>query len=296
MMRIIPVMQSAGSKVRKYKIHILLVALLALALAAWLWFGAGKSSPHPDDSQNIQQYEASIKEGLDYLESTANNISPLQWLMIDYLQRKFSLGPELSATQRNIKPPLNEPDATDFRVYQRIINPDALVESLPTSEISPMRQMLMSAAHCDHIPLPSNFPELLSSNVDDGGYNLTHVAFAFGLMEDNACAINPESDLKIREATTQGLVKLADKKDVSEDLHYEAIAFLLHLGRRDLVKARWINQIASAQQPDGGWTILAQDKTSSDHATVVALWALLEYSRPETPQTPIIRPPSTSSR
>jgi hypothetical protein len=282
-------MQSTGNGLRKYKIHVFLIVVLVVVTTIGFYFSLRTFPNISANVPNTQQYEASISKGLDYLESTANNISPLQWLMIDYLQRKFSLEQQYSAVQREIKPPSNEPDATDFKVYRRIIEPDSLIKSLPTTDVSPMRQMLMSAAHCDHIPMPSNFYELLKNNINAGGYNLTHVAFALGLMKDNSCPLSPENDLIIREATIQGLVQLADKTDVSEDLRYEAVAFLLHLGRRDLVQPRWLNKITEAQQPDGGWSILAQDKTSSDHATVVALWALLEYSRPETPESPIIR-------
>lgn len=252
--------------------------------------------PATDEAPDMQRYETAITRGLDYLDANASDTSPLQVLIIDYLQRAYNLDPKFSALNRNIQPPVNEPDATDFRIFQRIITPDVtLPDSLPLDGASPLRQMMMMAAHCDKIALPSGFYELLKRNIEIGEYTLTHVAFALELMRNNGCNLPDKQNEEIRNLTANGLLKLYARSDISEDLRYESVSFLLLMQRRDLVQTRWINQLARAQRPDGGWAILATDKQSSDHATVVALWALLQYARPAVPGTPIIRSPALVS-
>lgn len=249
--------------------------------------------PATDEAPDIQRYETAITRGLNYLDADAGDVSPLQMLIIDYLQRAYNLDPKFSASRRNIQPPVNEPDATDFRIFQRIITPDVtLPDSLPLDGASPLRQMMMLAAHCDHLALPSDFYALLKRNIESGEYDLTHVAFALELMSNNGCSLHDKQNEEIRSMTATGLTKLYARSDISEDLRYESVSFLLLLKRRDLVQTRWINQLSSAQRPDGGWAVLTADKQSSDHATVVALWALLQYARPAVPGTPIIRSPA----
>lgn len=283
-------MQRVLSKLSDHKMFFLFVLFVTALL---LVFRLSTPNDHslPDTTPHIQLYEKTIQSSLDYLDRTASDVSPLQWLVVDYLQRKFNLDSKFSAAQRNIQSPATEPDATDFQVYQRIIKPDKLLESLPITDLTPMRRMMISAAHCDYIPLPKDFEKLLTDNMKAGGYNLTHVAFSLQFMKDNGCSLPLEQDQQLREKVATRLSELAARADISEDLRYEAIAFLLHMDRRDLVQIQWINQTANAQYSDGGWLTLPQDTKSSDHTTVVALWVLLEYAHPDTPETPIIRRP-----
>lgn len=281
------------------------ILLATLVLAGFIFaFYVSKTSKKPidpphtttelstDTVANPQRYQVAIENGIGYLNRTADSISPLQWLILDYLQRKFSLDPKLSATHRSIQPPSNEVEAADFRIFYRIIDPDALIETLPLSSASPMRQMMMSAAHCDHIPLPPDFESLLRRNLESGGYDLTHIGISLEFMKENGCTLPAEQDKQMREEVAVAMVNLVDDPGVSEDLKYEAIAFIIHLGRRDLVQARWFDSIVAAQNSDGGWSVLKQDSASNDHATVLALWSLLGFVNPEAPELPLLRRPT----
>ena len=56
------------------------------------------------------------------------------------------------------------------------------------------------------------------------------------------------------------------------------------------VEKAWLDDIAAAQQPDGGWAnnFDAEKGVTDGRPTVYALWALLESAMPDAPQTPMI--------
>lgn len=246
----------------------------------------------PEATVTTEQYEASIQKGLDYLNNNAGKVSGLQWLLLDYLQRKFDLDPVFGAGNRTIQPPATEPEATDFNIHRRIAYPDQLINRLPNSGLTPMRQMMAMATHCDHIPLPKDFKALLEQNIAAGGYDLTHVAYGLERLKENSCAFSLKEDQQLREQVALRMARLVTSPDITLDLRYEAIAFLMHIGRRDLVQRQWLDQIVSEQQATGSWQATAGADEPSDHATLVALWALLEYTRPNAPDEPVLRRPN----
>ncbi|MES2970905.1 MAG: hypothetical protein V4702_01115 [Patescibacteria group bacterium] len=270
---------------KKY-IYVLIAGLILLI--AGISFSAAKNDT-PAQTLEAGSYEAAVSRGLEYLRNNESKVSPLQWLMLDYLQRKFELDTYFSAATKTIKPPETEPDASDFRIHSRIAYPDKLVDSLPLDGASPMRQMMMAATHCDRIPLPQHFDELLRKNIEAGGYDLTHVAYSLERMQENGCPLPDKQDKQIREQVAGRIAALVTAPNTSPDLRYEAITFLMHMRRRDLVKPEWIDQIVAEQQSDGGWKVTKNAQASNDHATFLAVWGILEYSHSDARSEPVLR-------
>ncbi len=268
----------------------LLIVVVAVIAASVAWHGKKTDCKIPIPAANNQYcYKQSVSRGLSYLNNNAIQVSPLQWLIVDYLDRKFSLGPTFSFANRHVMPPAEELDAEDFKIHKRIVQPDQLVDKLPYNEASPIRKMMMAAAHCDHIPLPPGYYQLLQQNLDLGGYNMTHVSYSLERMEENGCSLPIQQNKELRETVTARMVELIKRSDINAELRYEAVAFLINMGRRELVTTDVVDKIIAEQQADGGWKISSDKPSSSDHATVLAVWAILEYSQPEAPKVPVIR-------
>ncbi len=236
--------------------------------------------------------------GLDYVDKSPD-VSPVQWLLMDYLARKFELDSKFLAANRNFQLPTEPQAAAEFQTYRRIAYPDQLVDSLP-SDNDPTNRMVMEALHCDHIPLPADFTQLIQSNTDAGGYQLTHVAFSLERMNENGCPLPADQDQKLRDQLKVGMVDIIDNPNTDPetgtgpDLRYEALAMLMHIGYRDQVKQSWIEQIIKEQSSDGGWKNRFDATEDNDHATVLALWALLEYSQPGVASEPMLHHPVPS--
>lgn len=243
------------------------------------------------DKQRRKCYEKSVERGLDYLDRNSGQVSPLQWLILDYLDRKFSLGPRFEFAKRHIQPPNEALDAEDFKIHKRIAQPDQLVDKLPYEEAPPIRKMMMAATHCDHIPLPRDYEQLLQQNLELGDYNMTHVSYSLERMQENGCSLPKEQDSELRDTVSARMAELIKKTDAKAELRYEAVAFLINMGRPELITTDMVDKIVTEQQADGGWKISNDSPASSDHATVLALWALLEYSQPNAPKVPVIRRP-----
>ena len=65
-----------------------------------------------------------------------------------------------------------------------------------------------------------------------------------------------------------------------DDLSIEAVAILQYAGYHYLIREKWIMGIIGAQTNDGGWLWNSTHKETNTHTSVLALWALLEYTNP----------------
>lgn len=231
--------------------------------------------------------QAAINRGKNYLKQNLDQVAPYQRLMLDFLQRKFQLDPAFSGEVTPIASYAEPSEATMFAATERIAYRDRLVDTLPPLTTT-TDSMIMYAANCDRIPLPSGYETVLQQNVQEGSYAMTHVVFAFDFLHDNGCTI-PASWNKIRQQAFQGTLRFARNPAVDQDLRYESIAFVLHDDLRAETKPAAIKQILHEQRKDGGWGGAATDTTMQDHQTMLALWALLEYAHPEAPKEPLIR-------
>lgn len=237
--------------------------------------------------------EQATERAQHYLTDRLNQIPPIERLILDYLQRKYGLDRRFSATVTPITfAEQSGEDPDEYAALRRIAYPNDLVDKLSPRLTDPVTLMNITAANCDHIPLPKDFKNLPETNIDKGGYFLTHVMFALKMMKDNSCSYYSEADTtKISNQVAEKTTALITRADTIPDLRYEAIAFLLDSGRRDLVQEAWMGQIIAEQQPDGGWR-LDKLQPNSDHTTMLALWALLAYTQPDVANEAMIRRPA----
>lgn len=238
------------------------------------------------------QYADQINKSQQYLVANLGKVGPFERLLLDYLQRAFSLNTQFNGSVKAISPPVkgDGEDPLQFKVLRRIAYPNQLVDKLPDTKDDSISQMIMEATYCDRIKLSSDFAQLIDSNIKAGGYNMTHVEFSLHLMQDNKCAyFSYQEDQQVRDQIAPLMIELINHTDTKPDLRYESIAYLMDMGRRDLIQDNWIKQIALEQQADGSWDLEKNVKDANGHTTILAIWALLEYSNTNLPYTPMIR-------
>ncbi len=264
-----------------------------MVLAGQHYFFVGNHKQSYKHSRHSDKYESSIGRSREYLDKTYAQIPPSYQLFLDYLDRKYDLGNQFKASARNLQPPLDPTLLAEFKVYQRITYPNELVSTLPLTPTDSMSLMMMEALYCDRIPLPPNFDQLVQSNVNKGKYFLTHAAFSLQRMQENGCNyFTAEQSQYLRLTLASAMTKIVTEPTTAPDLRYETIAFLTDAGRQDLISRAWIDQIVTEQRSDGGWKPTTSKGHSSPHATMLALWALLGYTRSDMPDNPMIRRPS----
>lgn len=232
--------------------------------------------------------EAAVARGLAWFASEVEEVDPGWANLFGYLHRRF--GVEAFSARGE---PLHEvPDGRTrpglAAVYRRLVDPAAavpkrVIADLPTA----VDRITASALHCDRIPLPPDWPEILDRATAKGGYALTHGALAAQWTLENGCLDWPEL-AAVQRRQVDALAALLSDRDGLEalvrtptDLAAEALAMLHYLGARARVAPAWVDRLAAAQRPDGGWPLHPAAPRSDPHPTALALWVLLERARPE---------------
>jgi hypothetical protein len=250
--------------------------------------------PERQAQTNVRSVDVAraIDRGLSYLRSDRSDPSAL--VVLDYLQRKYALGSDLS--YENMAHGHGEALGT----WARFVGGDPPVneDMLGSLQGRPGTETFVNhALYCDRFPLPSDFGVLLRRYVMDGayeGYEQTHASLTLKLIRDNGCRLGmDEADL--RGIVWRGLLDVLDgdgeaplSQAARRDVRYEALAFLQDFaGNRDVEEARFSN-VLSEQRADGGWGPEV-DRPSKPHPTVLAVWALLAHAHSNTPEVPFAR-------
>jgi hypothetical protein len=261
-----------------------LLGAVVLALLALL----GRAAPAPGEGVPVArdgpEPAGPVERGLAYLGRHKSDPSAL--IVLDYLQRKYGLSPDLAFARTYDGKPRND----DLRFWGRLAGLDAPLDertwaSLPARPA--IDQVVVGALYCDTFALPPQYGRRLGSFVDQGGYALTHASLALKLLDDNGCALDPADAGDVRERVRRGLWRLVgararDPRYEELDVRYEALALLLDFhGERSLGDGPATTLLAE-QQPDGGWKPAA-DRPSHPHPTVLAVWALLARAHSDAP-------------
>ncbi len=283
---------------RRNLLVVVVVALIVYLLFAFVALGSKRiaNERHRASVRAAQQRfdalspaEKAIRRAETYQMTMTTSAHPFQRLLFDYLQRSYSLPAELSVANSPLDIPTTQTqNAVELRYLARIAFPEKVFKDSISVPLAGTSLTNVYAANCDNLSLPKNFWDTMQDNYGRGEYDLTHVALAFRFIRDNNCDI-PDSAMVLESQVNKGMVTIAGDSATGADLRYEAIAFLLLSGNRSDVKQGWIDQIAKEQMPNGGWAAEAGSKTANDHSTVLAMWALLQYSRPEVKYQPLIR-------
>jgi hypothetical protein len=138
------------------------------------------------------------------------------------------------------------------------------------------------AMYCDVYPVTDSLLEAIEVAGRRGGYELSHAAWQTQYLVSNDCLDDGQTRRvgALREGYAAGLAKLVEERESQEndyDLPFEAIAFLLYMGEQERVRGEWIEYVLAAQLPEGGWPLRSGSREPDDHASMHALWALLEY-------------------
>lgn len=240
----------------------------------------------------LSPQDKAIRNAGIYLKTNLSTLDPFERLILDFLQRKYGLDEALGAAVNPIdlkSNPATYPNEIDY--VARVAYPDKVVTTPPPLSLKGPSLTNAYSSNCDQFALPSSYWQAMQNNYTAGGYSMAHIALALTFMKDNQCTI-PSDQANLQDKARDGMVALAGDKATVSDLRYESIAFLMIIGGYDHVEPDWIQQIIAEQRSNGSWSEKVGDNKESSHATVLAVWALLEYQNPNKPYEPLIHRPS----
>lgn len=247
-------------------------------------------------SANAARFERARDRAIDYFATHVQQLDP-GWLgMFGYTHRRFGMVATLASGQAAHAASGDAGRPELFEIYRRIDDPLAFVAAhriaaLPT----PIDRTTARALHCDRIPLPGDWIEVLRKGSLAGGYALTRSVLATEWSVENGCR-SRQDVAALRADQIAWLVtfvsrrhELSEEFEAITDMWIEAVAMLHYIGAGDMVRREWVEELVRIQNDDGGWSRNPYQSRSDPHTTALALWVLLEHLEPDSPPTTWIR-------
>ncbi len=260
--------------------------VLRLALAALPLSCDAGTAPAPGNGETLLQ---AIERGRRFLAQQPRETTSIL-LFLDVLHRRFGLEEfaGMADEYERLVAGMARP-APDVFSSRRLLDADARIEpELLKQLVAPVNRITHPALHAREIPLPAKYRGRLQRAAAAGGYELTHVGLALIWLAENGQ--REVVDEAFVEDVAAAMGALLDPANGVDDLEIESAAFLHGLGRGALVPPAFLEAVVAAQLPDGGWASdpAAQPPTANDHTSALALWLLLEATRPEASKGPTL--------
>lgn len=240
--------------------------------------------------------EQAKDRALNYFATQVRTADPGWLSLFGYLHRRFGLEARLAsgAIPHHLKDGVGRPEV--FAIYRRMDDPSATITKQQIADLpTAIDRITASALHCDRIPVPDDWIEILRKGSAAGAYALTHSVAATEWTVENGCRTRADVAALQHEQITllvrfiEQRHELAGRFDAVTDMWIEAIDMLYYIGARERVQSAWIDEILAIQRDDGGWPRHPRAQRSDPHATALAIWVLLENLHPNTPRISWIR-------
>lgn len=209
-----------------------------------------------------------ITNALANIKRKGDNVMPMMVPTLDHLIKTYKIDLNIDKQKKSIIAGAKGNEAVFMRSFDNNLK-------APESQIKAMTgidKITATALYCDCYGLPDDFFSNLNDMAYSAEYGLTHAVLALSIIEQRKCKYDTAAFSTAKITLTPLLEKLIRIKKPTSDIGIEAVVMLYISGNGNRVKNEWIEDIINAQQADGGWE-------SSDHTTVLALWALLEANK-----------------
>jgi len=277
------------------------------------WSGATNQTaiwPPPGDARPYA--ESPYAKRIDLaLKFATEDRSRERWICLatlDFLQRKFGL-PERYSIRSTFAPERQtNADLRHNMPMGRLVDPrHVYVPTLPPWKgdsmpyVEEFQYFMQQALYCDRLGLRKEFFPTLRRRLREcrgkgqmTEYIVTHLALSVQWTIENHCTNQCENFEELHTALGDALEDIVSRNGPRCDISYESMALLYYMGFKDRISKEWVNAVAAAQRPDGGWFwgspwIMRDESVSDIHPTVLALWTLLEASMPDMQAVPWIQ-------
>jgi len=209
-------------------------------------------------------------------------------ILLDYLQRRFSLPHEFSFEKTFTRTP-NPKDIKALETYGRLVNYKNITWKKPKQA----ENFIWLEIKALFVQSPEDCPDKktlitqLKQQSQEGGYATTHSALALGWFIEQQCLSTKDinTQLLINDISHE-LHKVALVITFPSDLKVEALAFICYLGKKNTLDRNEIYQLFLFQRNDGAFSGTNHPADGLNvHTTLLMLWLALEFFNEETNYT-----------
>lgn len=184
--------------------------------------------------------------------------------------------------------PYFDDDKAMYPYYNRLINPDFYV---PIDSIKKyikhnidFDRAIMWAIYADKIPDSTeiDYINTLLHRYTDTNANVrgtAHAALVIKLLKDHQLIHYIKEYKNLEQSYIQTCIRYLNIKKCYTDDGMEAILTFILLDRIDLIQQKWIDEIISHQQADGGWKWDESRIETHQHPTLLAYWILSAWEK-----------------
>lgn len=253
-----------------------------------------------ENCNSQQEIDSTIQKAVMYFENESSAISRNDVLVLfDILAKHYQLDKQYKITPKALNTRLNLPALYLYDVGRKELHNDEINEyknalkyfannSISDSFYYYMDALTIISMHFNYFI--NDTAEIIKS-IDilsnKNSYFLTHAFFQLINLQNSSISttFNERLNFLIQNYLPKMvslLIKSNPKNNLKvtndADLYYETMAFLLFSNSENIVKKTDIEAICALQNEDGGWSNSTKYITKSNHhASVLALWALLQY-------------------
>lgn len=242
----------------------------------------------PQPTPNGQLPETAIQQAIDKaIENLKATEQPYCLLMLNVIYRQFGIA-EFNDTLQRYDHLLAANSDPTLRVFRRMAAYNNTVNASDFNAIAdPINRLTYPALYADKITPPTNYPAMLQSARESGGYQITHALLATIWLNNNHCTLQfPNNFLQSLYHDTAALTQCGS---IVTDINFEAAAFLCEAGQGSLVDQGFLQKVLDTQNYDGGWLGSSdQPGASYWHSSVLALMYLLYVEYPAVSYPPMI--------
>jgi hypothetical protein len=253
---------------------------MALLLSAGTAVLPGTAMAQVPDSLITQVYQA-VGRGLAYFNSPGRVPDPDAVLIYSYLKERFNL-PKLAKAD-SVLAAIRADSTSQFHKFLRIAEP--MTCKMDFLDADGANDVAAAGVWYDEL----QDPELLWQRIRDVEWNepyqVTHALWALA-MAKNCFHAQLDTALESR-LVKRNLVNLESARPLWNDVAIEALAMAQYHDSSYVPPPSYVKEIIGLQNLNGSWNWVPHDASrESQHTTILALWALLQYKPLHWPETP----------
>lgn len=245
------------------------------------------SAPAPDTL--VFRVRDAIMRGLGFFGAPEMPLDPDAVLLHAYLKDRFGL-PELCSAKRVIAEIRKDPEGGLYKFLcladTVAFRPDFLkLEGVGYNNIT------LAGMWYDKLQKPSILKDRIEASPIDDAYVATHALWAVAMARQ---CFHAQIDTILDHRLVVKVKELMERSDPRwDDQAIEALAMLQYNDPGYVPPEKYIKEVVALQNPNGSWSYTpGQEVHGSQHTTVLALWALLQYKPlawPTRPRNMVLR-------